>query len=113
MFLADAKRLYETTRPPKIELYIFNSKKPDFWDAAPMRQKRNWDGIILHTDVKDRLRDSVREFFGSELWYAAKGVNWTMGKFEAHVQDHHELTMPSTSQAFCCMALQEQGRLPP
>jgi len=55
---------------------------PPRWRRVATKPKRSFDSVILNSDLADQVLEDIREFLGSEKWYASMGNH--LSSFRLH-----------------------------
>ncbi|EIW73831.1 hypothetical protein CONPUDRAFT_148000, partial [Coniophora puteana RWD-64-598 SS2] len=74
----EAKKLYNTEREDKVEIYVSNSNCCD-WRSSCTLAKRPPQSIILEPGVQDLVLGDARDFMNSKSWYAERGIPFRRG----------------------------------
>ncbi|KIJ51172.1 hypothetical protein M422DRAFT_26605 [Sphaerobolus stellatus SS14] len=77
MLIKDAKAAYGAEDEDKISIYTVDQYKE--WNRTVTRKKRSLRSIILDPNLKKCVISDIKDFFGSEKWYADRGIPYRRG----------------------------------
>ncbi|KAL5513783.1 hypothetical protein ACEPAH_4184 [Sanghuangporus vaninii] len=75
--LREAKLSFKKHSEGRINIYV--SDLNNDWTLAGSRPRRPLASVVLDNRVKKRLTADIKEFLGSEKWYADRGIPWRRG----------------------------------
>ncbi|KAL5492998.1 hypothetical protein ACEPAI_4446 [Sanghuangporus weigelae] len=75
--LREAKLSFKKHSEGRINIYVSDSNND--WTLAGSRPRRPLASVVLDNRVKKRLIADIKEFLGSEKWYADRGIPWRRG----------------------------------